>query len=282
MNLSDKQVSQFEQDGFLIVDQILNHAQIERVLDAMNRVYSGSYNRDIRPQAVRNEIKPFGTEQSVKWVLNARLVDEDLWSVATDRALGEAAALLLRTPAVSIVEDQLLDKPAQSVPVNLHQDYSYWRFSTSTNMLTCWISLLDITPDMGPVEIARGSHRWGFAARPRELIHGSDEDYLGAAQGVIPDGAKFDFVPAVVPARGGVFFHGLTFHGSRGNTTDRVRRAISLHWASAECHLDRSKLIDYDHPYLFTGLKQGGRLANKYIPETYRLRADSCKSAGSS
>ena len=269
MNLSDEQVSQFEQDGFLVVDRIIDPAQVERVLEAMNRVYSGSYNRDIRPQAVRNEIKPLGTDKSVKRVLNARLLDAELWDIATNRVLGEAAARLLKTPAVSVVEDQLLDKPVQSVPVNLHQDYSYWRFSTSTNMLTCWIALSDMTPEMGPVEIARGSHRWGFAARPRELIHGSNEEYLGAAQGDMPEGAQFDFVPAVVPAGGGVFFHGLTFHGSRGNSTDRVRRAISLHWASAECQLDRSKLVDYDHPYLFTGLKQGGRLANKYIPEVY-------------
>ena len=269
MKLTGEQLQNFETEGFLIVENILDRERVESIRAAMDRVYGGTYNRDMRPASVRSAIKPFGTESSVKWILNARLVDADLWSIATDIGLGAMAAQLLSTESVSIVEDQLLDKPGPGAPVNLHQDYSYWRFSSSTNMLTCWISLCDLTIDMGPVELARGSHRWGFAARPRELIHGSTEEYLSAAETVIPEGARFDFVSALVPKGGGVFFHGLTFHGSRGNSTDRVRRAISLHWAGADCRLDRSKLLDYDHPYLFSGLRHGDRLANKYIPQAY-------------
>ena len=269
MILTDGQVLRFEEDGFLILDKILDENQVERVQGAMNRVYAGIYNRDLRPAAVRKPITPFGTQSSVRWVLNARIVDADLWDIATNRDLGEAAARLLRSSSASIVEDQLLDKPGRSVPVNLHQDYSYWRFSTSVNMLTCWISLSDITLDMGPVEFARGSHRWGFAARPRELIHGSSEEYLSVAQGMMPEGSQFEFVSTIVPKGGGAFFYGLTFHGSRGNTTEQMRRAISLHWASEECRLDRSKLVDYDHPYLFSGLRQGDMLENKYIPKVY-------------
>lgn len=269
MKLTAEQVQRFEDEGFLIVENILNRERANGICDAMDRVYGGTYNRDVRPSSVRSAIKPFGTQTSVKWILNARLVDSDLWGIATDVTLGAMAAQLLGTQSVSIVEDQLLDKPGHSVPVNLHQDYSYWRFSTSTNMLTCWISLCELTIEMGPVELARGSHRWGFAARPRELIHGSTEEYLSAAETVMPEGSRFDFVSALVPKGGGVFFHGLTFHGSRGNSTDRVRRAISLHWAGADCLLDRLKLADYDHPYLFTGLRHGDRLANKYIPQVY-------------
>jgi ectoine hydroxylase-related dioxygenase (phytanoyl-CoA dioxygenase family) len=269
MLFSEEQIRQFENDGFLIVESILDAARVHVVQQAMDRVYAGTYNRDIRPAAVRNPVKPFGTKSSVQWVLNARLVDNELWNLATDPALGRAAASLLRTASVSVVEDQLLDKPNQGAPVNLHQDYSYWRFSTSVNMLTCWIALSDMTVDMGPVELARGSHTWGFAARPRELIHGSSDEYLAVAQSVIPADAHFDFIPATVLRGGGVFFYGLTFHGSRGNSTDHIRRAISLHWAGEDCRLDRSKLLDYDHPYLFSGLRQGDHLTNKYIPKVY-------------
>jgi len=62
----------------------------------------------------------------------------------------------------------------------------------------------------------------------------------------------------------------LTFHGSRGNSTDRVRRAVSIPWAPADCQLDRSKLVDYDHPYLLTGLRHGERLVNRYVPQVYQ------------
>jgi phytanoyl-CoA hydroxylase len=269
VDLSDEQLTQFDREGFVIIDQIISPTRVDRLAQAMDRVYGGQYNRDIRPAGVRKPLAPFGTERSVRWILNSRLVDGEIWDTATDPELGAAAARLLRTPAVSIIEDQLLDKPDQGVPVNLHQDYSYWRFSTSVNMMTCWIALSDMSAEVGPVELVRGSHRWGFAARPRELIHGSDDEYLGAATSVIQPGQGFEFVSAVVPKGGGVFFHGLTFHGSRGNSTGRLRRAMSLHWAGADCRLDRTQLADYDHPYMFTGLRQGDRLANRYIPQVY-------------
>jgi ectoine hydroxylase-related dioxygenase (phytanoyl-CoA dioxygenase family) len=269
MKISEKERLDFQRDGFLIVGKIVDNDRVRHLSAAMDRVYKGTYNRDIRPLNIRKPIMPFGTKESVKWILNARLVDDALWAMATDPILGEVAADLLGTSSVSIIEDQLLDKPGSSVPVNLHQDYSYWRFSTSVNMLTCWLALSDMSIDMGPVEMARGSHRWGFASRPRELIHGSAEEYLSAAQSVMPQGGCFDFAPVIVPSGGGAFFHSLTFHGSRGNTTDRVRRAISLHWAANDCRLDRSKLVDYDHPYLFTGVRHGERLANKYVPQVY-------------
>ena len=269
MEISDAQVAQFECDGFLIVDRLLPDADVDNALRAMDRVYSGTYNNDVRPAALRSTVKPFGTQASVRWVLNARALDTQLWNIATHPTLGAAAARLLRTDAVSVIEDQLLDKPNSGVPVNLHQDYSYWLFSTSTNMLTCWIALCDMTAEMGPLELVRGSHRWGRSLRPRELIHGSDKEYSYAMHAALPQGVEPEFASAIVPRGGGVFFHSLTFHGSRGNTTSQYRRAMSLHWAASDCRLDRTKLQNYDHPYLFTGLKHGDPLVNKYIPFAY-------------
>jgi phytanoyl-CoA hydroxylase len=269
MKPSLEQVAQFATDGYLKVDRIISDQQVERVLVSMKRVYQGEYNFDRRPLGLRKRLAPFGTSSSVQWVLNARVADSQLWEIATDPGLGEAAAALLGTASVSIVEDQLLDKPGQGAPVNVHQDYSYWRFSTSTKMLTCWIALCDVTADMGPIELLPGSHGWGIATRPRNLIHGSNDEYLAAIQGISPPGVPLDLDAAIVPRGGGVFFHSLTFHGSRGNMTNQWRRALSLHWAAEECRLDRSHLLDYDYPYFFSQLKDGDRLVNKYIPQVF-------------
>jgi len=137
-------------------------------------------------------------------------------------------------------------------------------------MLTCWLALTDMTAQVGPVELVPGSHRWGIATRPRELIHGSSGEYLSVIQDIVPQGNTLEFVSAAVPKGGGVFFHGLTFHGSRANHTDSWRRAVSLHWAARDCRLNRAALVDYDHPFLFAGLRQGDRLVNKYLPEISR------------
>ena len=62
--------------------------------------------------------------------------------VAGIQALAPIAARLLRSASVSIVEDQLLDKPTGGRPVNFHQDYSYWPFSRATRMCTGWLALV--------------------------------------------------------------------------------------------------------------------------------------------
>jgi phytanoyl-CoA hydroxylase len=269
MKLSEEQISQFAADGFLVVERIVTDEQVDSIRAGMNRVYNGTYNRDMRPGAARGCVTPMGTSNSVRWILNARILDADLWEFTTDVDLGRAAAQLLRTSSVSVIEDDLLDKPGNSAPVNLHQDYSYWRFSTSANMVSCWLALSDMTEELGPLELVRRSHQWGFAERPKELMHGSDQEYDSAMKTILPEGTQPEFVPTVVPKGGGVFFHSLTFHGSRGNSTDQWRRAFALHWAGSGCLLDRSKLLSHHFPALFTGLKQGDPLVNKFIPRVY-------------
>jgi phytanoyl-CoA hydroxylase len=264
-----QEIARFGDEGLLVVDSILDKARVETVLDASDRVQRGEYNEDRRPPALRKQLGHFGRESSIAWYLNARIVDRDLWSVTTDRALGEAAATLLQSSTSTLVEDQLLDKPAPGLPCNFHQDYGYWRFSSSTQMITCWIALVDMTIDMGPLELIPGSHRWGHSSNPRELIVGSEDQWLEAVDRARPPGAEQKLVQVCVPAGGGVFFHSLTFHGSARNKSDVRRRALSIHWGGDQCRVNRSLLSDYSYPYMFAGIPDGGELANKYMPRVY-------------
>jgi phytanoyl-CoA hydroxylase len=273
MEISDEQVSQFHRDGFLILDQIVPGPQTERIDEAVTRVMKGEYNRDMRPPALRKPIAPFGEERLLRWMLHARLVDADIWELATDATLGRAASRLLQTRAVSLIEDQILVKPGPWAPFTLHQDHTYWPFSTTTSTLSCWIALSDMTPDMGPLEVLRGSHQLGLvhkAKGAKETIKLSDDEYLSDASAFDLDRTRLDFVPAIVPRGGGIFFHGLAIHGSRANTTNRWRRALALHWAAADCRLNSSKLVDYPFPFIFAGLRQGDRLMNRYMPGVHQ------------
>jgi ectoine hydroxylase-related dioxygenase (phytanoyl-CoA dioxygenase family) len=259
----------FAEDGFVVVERILEPEQTTKVLGAMERVYRGEYNADRRPPRVQKPVAPFGSADSVHWILNARVLDADLWAIATDARLGRMAAELLGTASVSIVEDQLLAKPGPGLPVNLHQDYSYWPFSRSPELITCWVALVDMDLTMGPVEVVRGSHRWGAAPRPKELIRGSEDDWFAGIETIRPPDADLDLVPVVVPAGGGVFFHALTFHGSRGNRTSAWRRAFSLHWSGAACRVDLAQVMHHDYPYFFARLSNGGPIVNQYMPQVY-------------
>ena len=271
MNISDEQVRRFDEDGFLIVERILPDKQVNEMLDAMERLQSGICTRDRRPPAQRKPFTPFGTDATFLTYFNARILDAAVWDIATDRILGRAAAHLLRSSSVSLIEDQLLSKPGYGKPLRLHQDFSAYGFSTSPNTLSCWIALTDMTEAIGPVECVRGSHRWGITSNTKDLECNRDDNdrYLAAAREIVPHGANIEYVPAIVSKGGGVFFHGLTLHGSRGNSTDRPRPAATFHWAGADCRIDRSKLMGYGQIYLFNGISQGDPLVNKYLPQVY-------------
>jgi ectoine hydroxylase-related dioxygenase (phytanoyl-CoA dioxygenase family) len=208
-------------------------------------------------------------------VVNGRLLDADIWSLVTRAELGRCAARLLETSAVSVIEDQLLDKPPGGAPLATHQDYRYWQFSTSPRMLTCWVALDDMTPENGTVHVVPGSHRWGQQAVERDIAEDFRDsvngaiNYLRVAEALRPPDAEIQFTPVIVPAGGGVLFHSLTIHSSGRNTTDRRRRALSVHYASAECRIIPVKTYDQAFPYCFARLKDGDRLVNKYLPEVY-------------
>ncbi len=260
----------FERDGFAIFDQILTPDEVARARAAMGRVYRGEYNADRRPPRVRKVASALGNEASVRWMLNARVLDADLWSISTDARLGEMAAGLLGTDAVSIVEDQLLDKPPGGLPVNLHQDYAYWPFSSTTSLITAWVALVDMTVELGALQLVRGSHRWGPGVRPDELIRGSEAEWSRALDASRPAGAPVELVEVTVPAGGGAFFHSLTFHGSGPNRSDACRHALSLHWAAAECRVNLAGTRGMDYPYFFARLQEGGPIENNYMPVVYR------------
>lgn len=270
MKCTTSQRHQFEAEGFVQVNGVLSKGDVVRATEAMDRVYGGEYGADRRPPRQRGPMPVFGNESSVQWILNARVLDQTLWELATMRELGEMAASLLGSRSVSIIEDQLLCKPGHGLPVNMHQDRSYWPFSSSHNMVTCWIALMDMTEDLGRLEFVRGSHLWGLSERrPNELMLGTEAEWMSAVEASRPDGREVELVAPEVRAGDGVYFHSLTFHGSRRNLSGRPRKALSLHWAAEECRVDLGQTSKVDFPYFFARLVDGGPIANAFMPVVY-------------
>lgn len=276
MQRDDERAEQFRRDGFLILDRLIDAETVEAARRSLDRVLAGQYRGDRRPPAIQSSRHPiFGDSRTTHWVVHGRLLDADLWSLVTRAELGRVAAGLLETDAVSVIEDQLLDKPPGGAPLATHQDYRYWQFSTSPRMLTCWIALDDMSPENGTVQVVPGSHRWGHQVVERNIaedfrasVDGA-ASYLRVAEALRPPDAELRFTPVIVPAGGGVLFHSLTIHSSGSNNTDRRRRAVSIHYAAAECRIMLDKTYDQAFPYCFARLKAGDRLVNKYLPEVY-------------
>ena len=125
--------------------------------------------------------------------------------------------------------DNVIWKPPATKSFGFHRDNAYLSWFRPAELITCWIALDDTHADGGTMELARGSHRWQAEYRPEGEFH-APEDYrkpmrdAAAREGVDPDIAYVE-----VPAGGGSFHHGWTWHGSGENRSSHPRRSLVLH-----------------------------------------------------
>ena len=127
-------------------------------------------------------------------------------------------------PNVKAASNQLVFKhPRDNNPYHWHQDNGFGPLDPENNV-TCWIALDDTDERNGCLWVLPGSHRGGVvehvASRGRERIARVEGE-----SGALP-----------LPMRAGecVIFHGSLLHTSKGNETDRIRRAYFFRYADAD------------------------------------------------
>ncbi len=274
MSFTSEQIRQFDEDGFLIVDQILTEEQTANALAAVQRIFRGERQHDRRPAEYQSHfpVYPEQSEVAKHWV-NGRLLDDALWDISTDPRLGEMAAALLRTPSVALMEDQMFEKTPGGRPVAMHQDATYLPFLMTWDVINCWIALTDTTEDMSPLLVIRGSHRWGLVEKPTKFSDGDEADMLEVVEAVRPPGAQVEMAAAVVPAGGGIFHHARMIHGSDCNRSNRTRYAYTLHFAAESCRVRTGHWPANYEPYIVDGLRDGDRLTTPFMPIVYPAKA---------
>lgn len=155
--------------------------------------------------------------------------------------LAAAAARLAGAQGIRLFHDRLIVKPPESEEastVGWHTDRAYWLTCTSTQMLTAWIPFQDIEPEMGPLMVVGGSHRWPETEH-MATSHRSDMDQLLVEAGAAPwDGRP----EPMVLRRGQVSFHHcMALHGSLPNRGNRPRAALAVHLQPSE---NRYRLVN--------------------------------------
>jgi ectoine hydroxylase-related dioxygenase (phytanoyl-CoA dioxygenase family) len=272
MRLTGDQIRQFDDDGYVIVDGILKPEQAQRARAALVRIFRGEYTGDRRPLEFRKPLPTFPDDSPApKHLVNGRLLDGYLWELSIDRGIAEAAATLLRTSSLSLMEDQLIGKAPRSGPIAFHQDAPYLTFLRSWDMINCWIALTETTRETSPLLCIKGSHQWPLSPKPSRFADGTESDMDEAVASVCPPGQEIEIVPVVVPPGGGVFFAAMTMHGSGPNTSEHHRYAYSLHYAGANARADTGRWSKSYHPFIVEGVEDGGRIVSPYLPLVYEV-----------
>ena len=262
-NVTQEQIEQFNEDGFLIVDRLIDDETIETIRECFERLFRGEFETGVRPDEVNWQMET-GDPSLARQICNGWKADRDIAGTVLREDLGKAIAILGGWPGSRIMIDNVIWKPSGARSLGHHQDSAYLDWYSPSDLLSCWIALDDTSEDGGTIEFVRGSHKWEHAM-PEGEFHGPAEYRKYMEQAAAREGVEPEIVYVEGPKGCGSFHHGWTWHGSGDNRATTPRRSLVLHAMRSDTAYVPEHLGDgMGHVY-----SRYKRLADNTIDENY-------------
>lgn len=216
--LTREQISRFRGDGHVLLQGVASPEEIAAfrpvilaARDAHGPAPTPLEERDTYGKAFLKGLNLWPRDEGVKRFVLAR-------------RFARIAAELLGVEGVRVYHDQALLKEAGGGLTPWHQDQHYWPLATDRTV-SMWMPLVDLTPEMGLVRFASGSHTDGYLG---DLPIGDESeatfDRFVRERGYVQ-------VPGGPMAAGdATFHHGWTLHGAPANSGSRTREVMTIIW----------------------------------------------------
>ena len=169
MKPSDDQVTQYEEDGYFVMEGLMTDEEVEELRVEAERIAAGEVDFPVElvefePHAA-SETPPLGRLRKINECAfnNAVFLEH-----ARNAKLLEAAAAVLG-PDLKLFGDQMFIKPPGGMEKTYHQDSPYFTIEPMA-LVTGWTALDDVTRDNGCLYVVPGSHK---NDRSITAIHGS-------------------------------------------------------------------------------------------------------------
>lgn len=229
MGLSQQEVQFFQEQGYLVVENVFTAAEVATFQQACAEIARQA--QGLTESTDRLKMKVF--EDSTKLVQQVGDPHEmsGVWLdlVKDERLLDQVEALL--GPNLMVYYSQLMMKaPRQGFTAPWHQDFAFFPHNQA-DILACTVVIDEATLENGCIRVIPGSHKLG-------LINHYDK--TGVFTGIVQDLSGFDESSEVaLPAKAGsvLFWHSLTLHASHPNRTEKPRRALVIEYKNPACRL---------------------------------------------
>ena len=249
MRLTEEQVAQFGDVGYLVVEDMLTADEVAAVRRRTEDIAAGSV--DFPAAALEFEPRSEDQGRDIRYLrkINGPAVHDDFFlDHARHPAILEAIECLLG-PDIKLYGDQLFVKPPGGIEKTYHQDSPYFAIEPMA-LVTAWIALDDVTLDNGcmwvvPRSQLRGpldhSEPWIVGDRVDKRIPDSDiqESIDGNGEAAI-----------TMKAGGCSFHHSLILHRSGPNNTPNFRRGLATHYMTARSRWTADPSAKPDYPLL--------------------------------
>lgn len=232
-------VQSFSTNGFAVIGTVIHDSELAVYRDIYDRLLSGDIESgdkrsDLgshvpRSEGVRENITQIMWPSALYPPLRELPLHENALSVARD-LIGADAELDF---------DMMIHKdPHTAVATPWHQDAAYWVDMPDHRAVSIWVALDETDVDNGCMWYVQGSH-----LKPLRPHHPTaDGKNIECDCSETEPGAT----PVPLPPGAAVAHSGTTLHYSRGNTTDRTRRAYILNYRpAAMIQLEREQGADH-------------------------------------
>lgn len=211
--LTDKQLGQYEEQGFMVLTNFLREEVLEGVVSKLDR-YDAEHDGQL--QALGRQ--GISRANEIAFTANLAPKDDTLARFIASGPFVELTTQILG-PNVQLYWDQSVYKrPETRREFPWHQDTGYVP-TDPAHYLTCWIPLVDATIENGCVWVQAGSHKQGMVKhRPTEI---GLQCYFGLDVGM----------PVPVKRGSIIAFSSLLFHRSGPNLTDHTRKAYVVQYS---------------------------------------------------
>ena len=229
MALTDAQKQKFEEDGYIIVPNLLTDEEVKVVGQRADLIASGGVTPEagwgiqVEPSIQRGDVEAKSRVESIRKLGGLTRTDPVMNAHATNPKIMDVLADLLG-PDIKLFGDQLFMKSsAHGSRKCYHQDSQSWRNVAPDNLVSCWAALDAATVENGWLWFIPGSHKWGLIGVERER-----EIEQQALAGPVENEVAIE-----LKAGDCSFHHSLALHSSRANRSSQRRRGYAVHYMSA-------------------------------------------------
>ncbi|MGO4184444.1 phytanoyl-CoA dioxygenase [Paenibacillus sp. FSL A5-0031] len=275
--LNAAQLAEFEKNGFLKGDVVLNDAEVERLREELDLVMEGKavkkpiLNHNMREEEADSLYKgmKMSVSEKVVQIVNIWMASDAYLQHAGHSVICEEIAQLCKTDTLRVWHDQIQYKPpVTGGPTPWHQDHPLWPVIQPADLVSAWVALDDAVIENGCMWMVPGSHRWG----DHQKYLASTPDFMPFHRKpeLLPEGAVVEAVPFEIKKGQVGYHHSLTWHGSPHNRSELKRRAIAVHYMPGHTIYSPTS----NHPMVpYVTVNEGDILSGEHFPVVYSAAA---------